>query len=145
MQNDAENIFIDTTVPMYAGGETSTFKSACQHVLKQCARGTILGVTDAEVFQEILYRYDNINEKTKGQKIFDHFYNILKGNILPITQNTIKKARNLQEKYKRLNPRDLIHLSVMEEREIKKIITVDKDFDQLDHVKRLTPQSFSSS
>lgn len=50
-------VLIDANIPMYAAGKSSPYKEPCKEILAQIALGMLDGVTDVEVFQEILYRY----------------------------------------------------------------------------------------
>jgi len=137
------SVFIDTNIPMYAAGVSHPLKEPSQKVILAIATGKIDAVTDTEVFQEILYRYIHINEKEKGIKVFDYFYRLMLGHILPIEEPDILEARNLVEQYPSLSPRDLIHLAVMKRNGIKEIISTDKGFDRIPGIRRIPPFEFS--
>ncbi len=49
-------VFIDANIPMYAAGKPSPYKDKCRDILAGIVAGSLAAVTDAEVFQEILYR-----------------------------------------------------------------------------------------
>jgi uncharacterized protein len=134
--------FIDVNIPMYAGGSAHTLKKPSQQVIRAIASGRLDAVTDAEVFQEILYRYFHIGEREKGFQIFDLFHRIMAGNILSIEDADIQHARNLAINYPVLSPRDLIHLAVMLRHDIQNIITTDKGFDQVEGIHRMDPSAF---
>ena len=51
------SVFIDANVPMYASGRAHPLQEPAQRAITALATGDLDGVTDAEVFQEILYRY----------------------------------------------------------------------------------------
>jgi len=135
-----KRVFIDTNVPMYWAGEDSQYKSACGRILSAVASGEIEGVTDAEVLQEILYRYSTIGKKEIGWKIFDGFHAVV-DTILPVTEDDISLARHLQEQYD-LRPRDLVHAAVMLNAGIKEICTVDRHFDRIAGISRIDPLHF---
>lgn len=134
-------IFVDTNVPMYAAGEPHPLKEPCQRVIKEIASGRIDAVTDCEVFQEILYRYLKIGEREKGFQIFDYFHRIMAGRILAVEEGDVQLARELAEEYD-LSPRDLIHLAVMQNNEIREITTADEDFDRVAGIRRIDPTKF---
>jgi len=134
-------IFIDTNIPMYAGGEPHPLKEPCQKIIKEIASGRVDAITDCEVLQEILYRYLKIGERKKGFQIFDYFHRVMAGRILAVEDGDVQRARELAEEYD-LSPRDLIHLAVMRNHGIKEIITADEDFDRVKGIKRVAPAQF---
>ncbi|RKY00068.1 VapC toxin family PIN domain ribonuclease [Candidatus Poribacteria bacterium] len=134
--------FIDTNIPMYAGGTDHPLREPSRRVIMAVATGQIEGVTDAEVFQEILHRYLHIGEQEKGFRIFDLFYRIMSGNILPVEDEDVLLARELAERYTGLSPRDLIHLAVMMRHRITLIISADRGFDLVEGIERIDPTDF---
>jgi predicted nucleic acid-binding protein len=135
-------VFIDVNIPMYAGGTPHTLREPSRRVIRAVARGQLDAVTDAEVFQEILYRYLSISEREKGLRIFDNFYRLMLGHILPVEAADVQQARVLAEQYPTLSPRDLIHLGVMLRRQIQEIVTADTGFDSVKEVSRIDPMTF---
>lgn len=137
-------VFIDTNIPMYAAGTAHRLRQPSRQVIRSIAAGRLDAVTDVEVFQEILYRYLHIGERTKGFSIFDHFYRIMLGRILPVDDRDVQEARRLAEEHPKLSPRDLIHPAVMLRHEIPEIITADEGFGAIKEVRRIHPRSFAS-
>jgi len=135
-------LFIDVNIPMYAAGTTHPLREPSQRVIKAIAAGQLDALTDAEVFQEILNRYLHIGEREKGFRVFDLFYRIMLGNILPIEDMATQLARELAEQYPAMSPRDLIHLAVMLRQNIQTIITTDTGFDSVKEIRRIEPQNF---
>ena len=136
-------VFIDTNIPMYAAGTPHPLREPSQRVIRAIASGQLNAVTDAEVFQEILYRYLHIGKREKGLQVFDHFRRIMLGRIFPIEDADVQHARELVERYPALSPRDLIHLAVMLRHGIREIITADTGFDSVAEVRRIDPATFS--
>lgn len=134
--------FIDVNIPMYAAGAPHPLREPSQRVIMAIATGHLDAVTDAEIFQEILYRYLHIGERNKGFQVFDHFYRLMAGRILPIDDADVQQARHLAERYATLSPRDVIHLSVMRRHQLRDIITADTGFDTIEEIRRLDPQRF---
>ena len=56
-------VFIDVNIPMYAAGTPHPLREPSQRVIMAIAIGRLDAVTDAEVLQEILYRYLHIGER----------------------------------------------------------------------------------
>lgn len=133
--------FIDTNIPMYAAGAPHPLRESAQRVIRNVATGELDAVTDAEVFQEILYRYLHIGEREKAFQVFDRFHRIMLGRILPIEDTDVQQARTLAERYVDLSPRDLIHLAVMLRHDMQEIITTDAGFDLVQEVRRIDPST----
>ena len=136
------SVFIDTNVPMYAGGAAHPLREPAQQVIRAIVAGELDAVTDTEVFQEILYRYFAIGERRKGLLIFDTFHSVMDGRVLPVTDVETRRARDLAERYPRLSPRDLIHLGVMLVAPIAEVVSADAGFDEVAEVSRIRLESF---
>lgn len=135
-------VFIDTNIPMYAAGSPHPLREPAQRVIRAVVSGVLDAVTDAEVFQEILYRYRHIRESKKGFQVFDHFYAVMQGRILPIQDVDVQAARELAGRHPGLSPRDLIHLGVMTRNGIAEIITADEGYEAVSEIRRIAPASF---
>ena len=134
--------FIDVNIPMYAAGTPHPLRVPSQGVITAIATGQLNAVTDAEVLQEILYRYLHIGEREKGFRVFDHFRRIMLGHILPVEDADVQRAREFAERYSALSPRDLIHLAVMVRYRIREILTADTGFDMVQEIRRMAPCTF---
>jgi len=131
-------VFIDTNIPMYAAGTPHPLRDPCQAIIRAVAEGKLEAVTDAEVLQEILYRYLHIGEREKGLMVFDRFRRIMLGH-----EADVQRAREQAEEYPGLSPRDLIHLAVMLRHGIHEIITADRGFDRVRGIRRIDPAEFA--
>lgn len=132
-------VFIDTCIPMYAAGSAHPLKKNCVDIMQSIADQKIQAYSDTEVFQEILYRFFNINRRELGLQIFDLFSTILDGNVLPVRLPDVRLARNLATIHPYLSPRDLIHLAAMQNNGIRKIITADKGFTKIAGIQVIYP------
>ncbi len=134
-------VFIDTNIPMYAAGKEHPCKAGSIEILEALANNQFEAYTDTGVFQEILYRYYHINQLGLGLQVFDHFSLIMNGFVLPVTHSDISQARLLLEKEQSpgLSPRDLIHLAVMLNNDIKTVISTDKNFQKVSGITVITP------
>lgn len=83
----------------------------------------------------IVRKLFDVNVSIHQGRIFLSFPNI---RLLTIKRATILKAQEIVEKH-RLTPRDAIHAATAIENNINTIVSYDKDFDNLDTVKRIEP------
>ena len=134
-------IFIDTNIPMYAAGKPSIYKDRCKQILAKIAVGELDAVTDTEVFQEILYRYFHIRQMELGRQIFTDF-KLVVDSILSVLPKDIFLVEALARQYPETKPRDLLHAAVMQNNGIDKILSVDRDFDEIDRIERIDPLEF---
>ncbi len=130
-------VFINTNIPIYAAGKEHPLKRSCLDILDSIARDKMQAYTDTEVFQEILYRYFYSNQRENGLKIFDLFARIMQSSILPVRQRDIMQARLLAENEAvcKLSPRDLVHLAIMLNNDIRHILTTDRGFSAMPGIK----------
>lgn len=131
-------LFIDTNIPMYAGGAASPYRDRCRQILRWIAEGRLEAVTDAEVFQEILYRYYYIRRVDAGRVVFDSLKTVI-DRVLPVSSDCVFLAQELSRRYVDVKPRDLVHVAVMMVNDIRTILSVDGDFDVIAEVDRLDP------
>lgn len=141
-----ETFLIDTNIVMYAAGKKHPYKTACAEIISGIADGSFhrnvgVPVTDTEVFQEILYRYALVGKWETGILICRHLLE-LGLEILSVDSDEVEKMIALAEAYKdkAISPRDLVHVSVMVNHGIKKIVSVDSHFDLIHEVMRVDPQ-----
>ena len=60
-------LFIDANLIMYSIGSPHPLREPCKKILEKIKSREILGVTNTEVLQEILYRYFSIERRTLGE------------------------------------------------------------------------------
>ena len=146
-----ETFLIDTNIVMYAAGRKHQYKSACARIISAIADGSFhrnvgAPVTDTEVFQEILYRYALVGKWQTGIVVCKHLLE-LGLEIVPISSDEVPTMISLAEAYKdkAISPRDLVHVSVMMNHGINKIVSVDSHFDLIREVIRIDPQELHSA
>lgn len=131
-------VFIDTNIPIYAGGKPHPNKEPCANVIMAIAKGEIQAVSSAEVLQEILHRHCLTKERAKGIKMLHEFRELL-SDIFPVTIKEVNMAATFLEKYPDIEARDAIHIATMLTNDIKLILSTDKHLDDIQGVKRIDP------
>ncbi len=137
-------IFIDTNVPIYAGGVDHPLRLPCLQILDVAAGRSDAFVTDAEVLQEILHRYVAIRAWQRGVDVFEGFSAVMEGRIEPMNASDVQDAAVLVGLYPALSARDLIHLAVMQRLGVTRIASADRGFDGIEGVERLDPADLDS-
>ncbi|MEM2568283.1 MAG: type II toxin-antitoxin system VapC family toxin [Candidatus Bathyarchaeia archaeon] len=136
-----ELFYIDSNVfiyPLIYDEEAIKEAGRAKEILLKIASGKIEAYTAAITWDEILW----IVRKLFGTELsLEHgrrFLSFPNLKLLGIKKTTILKAQEIVEKY-RLTPRDAIHAATALENRIDKIISYDKDFDNLTEIKRVEP------
>ena len=132
-------IFIDSNIPMYLVGGAHPHKEDAQRMLeKYIVEGERL-VTDAEVLQEILHRYVAINRLDAIQPAFDALLGVV-DEIFPVDLPAVERAKTLLFGRKRLSARDALHLAIMLQQGVQRIMSFDSGFDRFPGIDRLKPR-----
>jgi uncharacterized protein len=81
-------------------------------------------VTDAGVLQEILHRYMAVDRRDAIQPAFDALLEVV-DEVLSVDRGTVERAKHVVFGSRQLSARDVVHLSVMEENAIHRILSFD--------------------
>ncbi|HQZ17637.1 MAG TPA: type II toxin-antitoxin system VapC family toxin [Vicinamibacteria bacterium] len=129
-------IFVDSNIPMYLVGSAHPHKRDAQRILERCIADRERLVTDAEVLQEILHRYGAIGRRDAIQPAFDVLLGIV-DEVFPVDLDAVQRARTVLLGHARLSARDALHVAVMEQQGVSRIVTFDGGFDGYPGIARL--------
>lgn len=121
---------------MYLVGGPHPHKTDAQQLVERLIRSGQRLVSDAEVLQEILHRYAAINRYDFIQPAFDALLGVV-DEVVPVTSTSVERAKQIVLQYRRLSPRDAVHLATMEQNGIKEILSFDAGFDTVPGIRRL--------
>ena len=124
-------IFIDSSIPMYLVGASHPHKTNAQLWLEKLIRDT-----SAEVLQEILHRYVAIHRRDAIPPAFDALTGVV-DEVLAVDRAAVERAKRIVLEYQRLSARDAVHLAVMEQHGIDRILSFDAGFDGFPGITRL--------
>jgi predicted nucleic acid-binding protein len=126
---------------MYAAGTEHPLREPCQQALRTAVEDDIRLITDAEVLQEILYRYFSIGRSGSARTVHASALDLC-DEILPLESTHTTRALELLVEHPRLTPRDAIHVATMEHRGLDLLLSTDQDLDRLSHIERVDPSRF---
>ena len=129
-------ILVDSNIPMYLVGAPHPHKADAQRLLERCIAERERLVTDAEVLQEILHRYTAIDRLGAIQPAFDAVLGVV-DEVFAVDLSTVQRARTIVLGSRGLSARDALHVAVMEEQGIQRILTFDAGFDGLPGIERV--------
>jgi len=130
-------ILVDSNIPMYLVGGPHRHKGDGQQLLESLVSDRQRLVTDAEVLQEILHRYVSINHREAIQPAFDALLRIV-DEVLGVDRGVAEGAKEIVLGHRRLSARDAVHLAVMEQHGIERILSFDSGFDGFPGITRLS-------
>jgi uncharacterized protein len=130
-------ILVDSNIPMYLVGGPHPHKADAQRLLEKLITDRQRLVTDAEVLQEILHRYVAIDRRDAIQPAFDALLGVV-DEVLAVDLTVVQRAKQIVLGYRQLSARDAVHLSVMEQNGIERILSFDSGFDAFPRITRLS-------
>jgi len=130
-------IFIDSNVPMYLVGAAHPHKIDSQRLVEKAIGDGERLVTDVEVMQEILHRYTAINRRDAIQPAFEVLLGVI-DEVFPVELRDLQPARDIVLAMRDLSARDALHVALMEQHSITKILTFNTSFDSVPGIERVT-------
>lgn len=121
---------------MYLVGAAHVHKTDAQRLVERALSDGERLVTDSEVLQEILHRYVAIGRREAIQPAFDALLGIV-DDVLPIRRVEALRARDIVLGDDRISARDAVHLAVMEENGIARVLSFDRGLDAYPGIVRL--------
>lgn len=122
---------------MYLVGGPHPHKADAQRLLENLVSDRQRLVADAEVLQEILHRYVAINHRDAIQPAF----NALLGSadqVLAVDRATAEGAKEIVMGHRHVSARDAVHLAIMQQHGIERILSFDSRLDGFPGVTRLS-------
>ena len=95
-------------------------------VCSKSSSGTTSGWSQA--LEEILYRYVAIDRRDAIQPAFDALTGMV-DEVLAVDRAAVERAKRIVLEYQRLSARDAVHLAVMEQHGIDRILSFNRGFD----------------
>lgn len=129
-------ILVDSNIPMFLVGAAHPHKVDAQRLLEQLVTARERLVTDAEVLQEILHRYAAIGRPDAIQPAFDALLGIV-DEVFSVDLAAVERARTVLLGSPCLSARDALHVAIMQQQGISRILSFDAGFDQVPGIQRL--------
>ncbi len=133
-------VFLDTNVFIYGAGAPSPYKTECVALLQRVAAGELDATTSVEVVQEIHHVFRRRGRLAEGIALGREVL-LLFPEILTITREDVVRAGALLTTWPQLSPRDALHAASALNHGIGTMVSVDKDFDQIEGLVRIDPSA----
>jgi predicted nucleic acid-binding protein len=95
---------------------------------------------DTEVLQELLHRYRALNRWAEATEIYALTRQLFPM-VLPVTAEIMDDARALMDQHHQLMARDAVHAAAVRVHRLSGICSFDRDFDQIEGLRRLEPDA----
>ena len=129
-------IFVDSNIPMYLVGSAHPNKDRLRELLDQLIRERARFVTDVEAYQEILRRYTAIGRPDAIDPAFDCL-DAIADDVLTFGMAQVRAAREILASVEGLSARDALHVAVMRNAGVSRILSMDRGFDSCPGIERL--------
>ncbi len=139
------SFFLDVSIPMYAAGRDHAYREDCTRIMTEVAAGRLVAVIDTEIVQEILYRYGALGAWDTAVTLATDLLDLV-DTTLPVRLVDARLAINLFRRYGRqgVRARDVLHVAVMQNSGLTRIISTDGHFDLIEGIQRIDPHDFVS-
>jgi predicted nucleic acid-binding protein len=131
-------IFLDANVFLYAMGTAHPERKPCIKLLDLVSGGRIEAVTSSEVLQEVLYVRLKRGAREQAFAAVRSVRDMV-DEVLPVTGEDVLEACQVLSENPALDCRDAMHAAVARRYGITSIATVDRDFENIKGLRRLTP------
>jgi predicted nucleic acid-binding protein len=122
---------------MYLVGASHPRKADAQRLLEALITDRQRLVTDTEVLQEILHRYTAINRRDAIQPAFSALLGVA-DQVLAVDLATAERAKEIVMGHRQVSARDAVHLAVMEQHGIERVLSFDSGFDGFPGITRVS-------
>lgn len=133
-------IVVDTTVLVYAVGADHPLRDPCRALVKAVQEGTLLASTTPEVIQQLTHvrarrrsRADAVETARSYAQLF--------APLLPVGAEDLDGGLRLFEQHERLGSFDAVLAAVAARRGADAIVSADRAFADIRHVRHLDPAS----
>ena len=130
-----KSFYIDSNIFIFAYSEDKENGVICRKILDLIIENKITAFTSTLTFDEIFNKIMRLKDKQTALIVSDLFLNLNNLKFIEVDLNIVSSSLFLLKKYN-LGPRDAIHLACAFSKDLKNIITNDKDFDKIEEIKR---------
>jgi predicted nucleic acid-binding protein len=112
--------------------------------MHEIAEGRLSAAIDTEIVQEALYRFGSEGKPKIGVEMARGLLDLVDV-VYPVTLPESRLSIELFERYagRGVTARDALHAAVMLSNRIRRIVSADRHFDQIDGIERMDPMAFA--
>ena len=130
--------FVDSNVFFYAKILDQEYGDACAGVLGKIEKGELGAVTSTLVVVELANALRKFGLSDEVRAVVDAVFS-LDIRVFEVDSIDVRTAASIFDEF-RVSPYDCVHTAVMKKAGIVDIISVDRDFDKIEWIKRRDPK-----
>ncbi|MBN2518508.1 MAG: type II toxin-antitoxin system VapC family toxin [Candidatus Altiarchaeota archaeon] len=128
--------YIDSNVFIYSSFDDGPKGDRSREILRETIKKGD-GVTSCLTIDEVVWSsWKRVKDKKKAIEQGSRIFSFSGLRILPIEATDVYYSLSLMRKYPHLRPRDALHLSAAIKSGAETLVSADKDFDDLEEIKR---------
>src|SRR3989344_1261660 len=131
-----EAFYIDSNVFIYAALNRGETGMKARSLLQKIKTSGLNFSTSALTFDEVFWKVFRERSREDALNATKTLLLVSEIRFIPVDLQVLFLTQSLLQKY-RLDPRDAIHLACARSKNIKNIISDDKDFDKIEGIKRI--------
>jgi uncharacterized protein len=135
-------LFIDSNIPLYAGGPAHHLKEPSQRIIRLVAANADSFLTSAEVLQEVLHQ--SLRRHDPNLLVFVTFVGVMSGRIEAVYSEDVQLAAQIAASQQGLEARDGVHVAVMRRLGVRHVISADRRLSQVPGIERLDPRDIDT-
>lgn len=129
-------LFLDANFFVFAVGDMTNKGETARQIQREIIAGKKHAVTSVAVLDEVMWALHKNKKKHLIRRVIEEAYAFPNLEIKPIEVSTPIRVLDIMDMYN-LKPRDALHVAVMEEHNLKTIVSDDADFDKVRGIKRI--------
>ena len=129
-------LFLDANFFVFAVGDMTKKGESARQLQREIIIGKKQAVTSVAVLDEVMWALIKNKKKHLVRRVVEDIYAFPNLEIKPVTVSTPIRVLDIMDMYN-LKPRDALHVAVMEECNLKTIVSDDADFDRVRTIKRI--------
>lgn len=140
MHTNKSTYFLDSTTLVHAVDRSAENHKECLSVVNKAAKGEINAATSLETLEETLFILSKLTSTQTAVRVVYDYLRMRRIKKYEMKLAVFKHALEIMKATSLKRPKDAINVATMLEYSIPKIVSEDKEYDEVDLVKRVHPK-----
>ena len=143
MNKEKTTYFLDSTTLIHAIDKEAEYQKECLNIINKAAKGLINAASSLETLEETLFLLSRLISNRDALRVVRNLMLLPGLSKHVMGYPTLMQAMEVMEIYP-IRPKDAINIATMLEKNIRFIISEDKDYDKIDLVQRINPRDLAN-
>lgn len=140
MHTNKSTYFLDSTTLVHAVDRSAENHKECLSVVNKAAKGEINAATSLETLEETLFILSKLTPTQTAIRVIHDYLRMRRIKKYEMKLVVFEHALEIMKATSLKRPKDAINVATMLEYSIPKIVSEDKEYDEVDLVKRVHPK-----